>query len=149
MQGLVCCGLSCNEAGGCRGVRGGGCNLESCLLYYPTVLSLGHHTRTRTPTNTPAYVKKSERVERKGRERTNLNVLSTEPGREGGRERERGRGSNQPPGPNHVRLFFLFTEALLPAPHLDTLSCQNYFISISAFTTSEGGMQGNDVQGTD
>ena len=70
-------------------------------------------------------------------------------GREGGRGGEGGRGSNQPPGPNHVPLSFLFTETLLPAPHLDALSCQNYFISISAFTTSEGGMQGNDVQGTD
>lgn len=69
-------------------------------------------------------------------------------GREGGEGRG-GRGSNQPPGPNHVPLSFLFTETLLPAPHLDALSCQNYFISISAFTTSEGGMQGNDVQGTD
>lgn len=68
-------------------------------------------------------------------------------GGEGGREG--GRGSNQPPGPNHVPLSSLFTETLLPAPHLDILSCQNYFISISAFTTSEGGMQGNDVQGAD
>lgn len=30
----------------------------------------------------------------------------------------------------------------LPAPHLEALRCQNYFISMSAFTTSEGGMQG-------
>lgn len=36
----------------------------------------------------------------------------------------------------------LFSEAPLPAPHLEALHCQNYFISMSAFTTSEGGMQG-------
>lgn len=62
-----------------------------------------------------------------------------------------GSESNQPPSPNHVPVFFLhlffprlslFSEALLPAPHLEALRCQNYFISMSAFTTSEGGMQG-------
>lgn len=66
-----------------------------------------------------------------------------------GEKQEGGKGSNQPPGPNHVPLSFLFTQASLPAPHLDVLSCQNYFIRISAFTTSEGGMHGNDVQGSD
>lgn len=62
---------------------------------------------------------------------------------------EGGKGGNQLPGPNHVRLLVVYTEAQLPALHLEALSCQNYFRSISAFTTSEGGMQGNDVQGAD
>lgn len=71
-------------------------------------------------------------------------------------ENQRGGGGGGEEGEAISRLVlimllspFPFTEALLPAPHLDALSCQNYFISISAFTTSEGGMQGNDVQGTD
>lgn len=46
LRGLVCCALSCNETGGCSGGRGGSCNLGGCLLYYPTVLSRGHHTHT-------------------------------------------------------------------------------------------------------
>lgn len=45
--------------------------------------------------------------------------------------------STPPPNP-----LTLFSEAPLPAPHLEALHCQNYFISMSAFTTSEGGMQG-------
>lgn len=61
-----------------------------------------------------------------------------------------GSESNQPPSPNHVPVFFLllffrltlFSGAPLPAPHLEALRCQNYFISMSAFTTREGGMQG-------
>lgn len=47
--------------------------------------------------------------------------------------------------PSFFFFFFrltLFSEAPLPAPHLEALRCQNYFISMSAFTTSEGGMQG-------
>lgn len=111
-------------------------DLGGRLLYYPDVLSKG-------TAHTSAMRKRSKRVDKKrNRERKSDCVKQ--------------RKSEEWVSEEAIsRLFLIMFNAFsplslkLPAPHLDALSCQNYFISVSAFTISEGGMQGNDVQGTD